>query len=249
MPCCAAAQEREEELGHMLEGAQASLAAMQRLYTAAQNQLFELQSASEEAAVGKQFEWEAAAAELERAQEQLAALEAEKSALQDRLSSHAEASTTAAGGVPASGSSSVVEDTLRQEVASLRDVNARLRQDIAAAHRGLADAEAAWGEQVEGLQEALTAAERQQQELQAELQHRPTQSQVGAAAGLRGSSSSSRRRKGSRGYRAAVARCTAGTDSSRHSSRVQVVLNCMPARCQHASIAPQSILWCVPGHC
>jgi homeobox protein cut-like len=171
-------QEREEELGHMLEGAQASLAAMQRLYTAAQNQLFELQSASEEAAVGKQFEWEAAAAELERAQEQLASLEAEKSALQERLSSHADTSTTAAGSGAPPGSSSVVEDTLRQDVASLRDVNARLRQDIAAARRGLADAEAAWGERVDGLQEALSAAERQQQELQQELQHRPTQAQV-----------------------------------------------------------------------
>jgi hypothetical protein len=47
-------QEREAELAEGLESAQASLAAMQRLYTVAQNQLFELQSKSEEAAAGEQ---------------------------------------------------------------------------------------------------------------------------------------------------------------------------------------------------
>lgn len=45
-------QAREEELAEMLAGAQASLEAMQKLHTAAQNQLFELQSKSEEADAG-----------------------------------------------------------------------------------------------------------------------------------------------------------------------------------------------------
>ncbi|KIY94431.1 Protein CASP [Monoraphidium neglectum] len=47
-------QERESELAEMLASAQASLEAMQKLHTAAQNQLFELQTRSEEAEVGKQ---------------------------------------------------------------------------------------------------------------------------------------------------------------------------------------------------
>jgi hypothetical protein len=38
----------------MLSSAQSSLEAMQRLYAAAQNQLFELQSTREEAAAGRQ---------------------------------------------------------------------------------------------------------------------------------------------------------------------------------------------------
>jgi hypothetical protein len=60
--CHAMAQERESELAEMLASAQASLEAMQKLHTAAQNQLFELQSRSEEAEVGKQVGscWEAA---------------------------------------------------------------------------------------------------------------------------------------------------------------------------------------------
>jgi hypothetical protein len=47
-------QAREAELGEMLTSAQSSLEAMQKLHTAAQNQLFELQASREEAAVGKQ---------------------------------------------------------------------------------------------------------------------------------------------------------------------------------------------------
>lgn len=51
---CSHAQAREDELSEMLAGAQSSLEAMQRLYAAAQNQLFELQSTREEAAAGRQ---------------------------------------------------------------------------------------------------------------------------------------------------------------------------------------------------
>lgn len=47
-------QARESELTEMLNSAQSSLEAMQRLYTAAQNQLFELQSTREEAVAGRQ---------------------------------------------------------------------------------------------------------------------------------------------------------------------------------------------------
>lgn len=47
---------------------QSSLAALQRLHAASQNQLFALQSASEEQAAGAQGELEMATAELERAQ-------------------------------------------------------------------------------------------------------------------------------------------------------------------------------------
>jgi homeobox protein cut-like len=73
----------------MLSSAQASLESMQKLHTAAQNQLFDLQTRSEEAAVGKQAEWEQAAEEVERAQGRMAALEAEKKLLQQKLTEHA----------------------------------------------------------------------------------------------------------------------------------------------------------------
>lgn len=47
-------QSRESELSEMLASTQSSLEAMQRLYAAAQNQLFELQSNKEAAVVVKQ---------------------------------------------------------------------------------------------------------------------------------------------------------------------------------------------------
>lgn len=47
-------QARETELAEMLGSTQSSLEAMQRLYGAAQNQLFELQSNKEAAVVVKQ---------------------------------------------------------------------------------------------------------------------------------------------------------------------------------------------------
>lgn len=57
MTCCAVlhhVQAREAELSDMLGSTQSSLEAMQRLYAAAQNQLFELQSNKEAAVVVKQ---------------------------------------------------------------------------------------------------------------------------------------------------------------------------------------------------
>eukprot|EP00878_Enallax_costatus_P047166 GHUV01057586.1.p1 GENE.GHUV01057586.1~~GHUV01057586.1.p1 ORF type:complete len:171 (+),score=59.55 GHUV01057586.1:204-716(+) len=51
-------QARESELTEMLTSAQSSLEAMQKLYTAAQNQLFDLQSTREEAVAGRQVQHE-----------------------------------------------------------------------------------------------------------------------------------------------------------------------------------------------
>eukprot|EP00879_Flechtneria_rotunda_P018717 GHRR01019642.1.p1 GENE.GHRR01019642.1~~GHRR01019642.1.p1 ORF type:complete len:312 (+),score=151.94 GHRR01019642.1:501-1436(+) len=78
-------QARESELSDMLASAQSSLVAMQRLYAAAQNQLFELQSSREAAAAGKQEEVDLVAAELESMQIRLTALEAEKATLKAKL--------------------------------------------------------------------------------------------------------------------------------------------------------------------
>ncbi len=61
-------QSREAELEAMLSQAQTSLLAMQKLYTGAENQLFAIQTQSEEERMGRQAELEVAFAELERAQ-------------------------------------------------------------------------------------------------------------------------------------------------------------------------------------
>ena len=61
-------QEREQQLTQMLAEAQASLAAMQKLHHSTQNQLFAIQSQTEEDKMGRQTELELATSELDRAQ-------------------------------------------------------------------------------------------------------------------------------------------------------------------------------------
>uniref|UniRef100_A0A383WP23 Protein CASP n=1 Tax=Tetradesmus obliquus TaxID=3088 RepID=A0A383WP23_TETOB len=169
-------QAREDELSEMLAGAQSSLEAMQRLYAAAQNQLFELQSTREEAAAGRQEEVELAAAELEAVQARLMSLEAEKGSLKGKLeASRSAASAGAAGGQAASSS---IEDTLRQELNSQREVASRLRQDLAAARQALHDTAAQWEERCSSLQEQLEQQQQSGEQLQRELHARPTVGQL-----------------------------------------------------------------------
>ncbi len=140
-------QEREAQLTAMLAEAQASLAAMQKLHTATQNQLFAMQSQSEDERQSRHAELELASAELERAQERLMALEREKQQLQHRLTGPgaggaggAAAGDAAAGGLlgqasgataaAAGGLASVVEESMRQELYTQREVAARLRLEV-----------------------------------------------------------------------------------------------------------------------
>ncbi len=64
-------QEREEELAAQLAEAQAAMSGLQRLHDATQNQLFAIQSQSEDERAGRQQELDLASAELDRAQERL----------------------------------------------------------------------------------------------------------------------------------------------------------------------------------
>jgi homeobox protein cut-like len=79
------------------------------------------------------------------------------------------------GAASASGS---VEDTLRQELNSQREVSARLRQDLAAARQQLHDLTAQCDEQQSSLQEHLQQRETELQRVQLELQQRPTAARV-----------------------------------------------------------------------
>lgn len=71
-----------------------------------------------------------------------------------------------------------VEDTLRQELNSQREVSARLRQDLAAARQQLHDTSAEWEEQHSSMQEQLQQREAELQRVQLELQQRPTAARV-----------------------------------------------------------------------
>ena len=98
---------------------------MQKLHQASQNQLFAIQSASEERSAGRQSELELASEELDRASERLAALEREKKQLAQRLAEQQDKSATAAAAAAGSGSSAgqpSVEESLRSELGMQREV-------------------------------------------------------------------------------------------------------------------------------
>jgi homeobox protein cut-like len=70
--------------------------------------------------------------------------------------------------------SSSIEDTLRQELNSQREVASRLRQDLAAARQALHDTAAQWEERYNALQEQLEQQQQAAEQLQRELHARPT---------------------------------------------------------------------------
>jgi DNA repair exonuclease SbcCD ATPase subunit len=117
-------QEREGRLSEELSQAQGNLELLRRLHQASQNQLFSMQSRSEEAAAGLQSELELATDEMERSQQRMATLEQEKASLLARLQQQqqqqaggdgdGEAGAVAAG--PAGGGGRFAEDSLRQEL-------------------------------------------------------------------------------------------------------------------------------------
>lgn len=74
--------------------------------------------------------------------------------------------------------SSSIEDTLRQELNSQREVASRLRQDLAAARQALHDTAAQWEERCSSLQEQLEQQQQSGEQLQRELHARPTVGQL-----------------------------------------------------------------------
>ena len=95
---------------------------MQKLHQASQNQLFAIQSASEEESVGRQTELELASTELERATERLAALEREKRQLVVRLAEQAEDRAAAAPPQPPPANQASAEESLRTDLSLQREV-------------------------------------------------------------------------------------------------------------------------------
>lgn len=178
-------QSREEELSAMLAHAQASIANLQKLHSATQNQLFAIQSQSEDEHAGRQSELELASAELERAQERLASLEREKQVLVQQLAAPQQAQAqqqpqggSTGGGGAASGGHPSLEDSLRQELSTQREMAARLRLELAAMRRDAEEGSSMLEAKVEGLRATLAATEQHAQALEEELAARPTQQQM-----------------------------------------------------------------------
>lgn len=177
-------QLREEQLTAMLSQAQASLAAMQKLYSSTQNQLFAIQSQTEEEKWGRQSELELASAELERAQQRLASLEKEKEQLVTQLTTQQSTEGGTGAGASAGGASSAVaaslsvEESLRHELGTQRELAGRLRLEVVAVRREAEEMAGMWEARVEGLKATLAATEAHAAALEQELAARPTISQV-----------------------------------------------------------------------
>uniref|UniRef100_A0A7S3QQW6 Cux N-terminal domain-containing protein n=1 Tax=Dunaliella tertiolecta TaxID=3047 RepID=A0A7S3QQW6_DUNTE len=173
----AQAQEREMQLTQMLMEARGSLAAMQKLHHASQNQLFAMQSQSEEEKVGRQHELELATAELERAQERLMALEREK----EQMVSAAEKQKAGPSDSSQQGAERAalnIEESMRQELYTQREIGARLRAEIAGLRQELEESGSMWAARVEGLKATIQATEQHARAMEEQLAMRPTNQQV-----------------------------------------------------------------------
>lgn len=168
-------QEKEQQLTQMLNEAQENLAAMHRLQQTTQNQLFAMQSQTEEEKLGRQSELELQTQELERAQERLIALEQEKASLKQQLGARKDSQLEklrAAPPVP------TLEEALRQELGTQRELSSRLRSEVASLKHELEEANEMWATKLEGLRATLQATTLHSQALEEELAMRPTVVQV-----------------------------------------------------------------------
>eukprot|EP00891_Asterochloris_glomerata_P006970 jgi/Astpho2/6970/Aster-01827 len=166
------AQQREQTLAAALEEARASLTNMQRLHQASQNQLFSIQSRTEEEQAGLRSELDIATAEVDRAQQRLLALEGEREKVMQQASV-----------VPADDSAQeqqtrVVEQSLRSELQSQRAAASRLQQDYSQLSATFEAETAAWQSRCQALQAATDQAAAEEARLLQELAQRPTHQQV-----------------------------------------------------------------------
>ncbi|KAL4425119.1 hypothetical protein ABPG77_008224 [Micractinium sp. CCAP 211/92] len=173
-------EDRESRLSEELAQAQANLDMLRRLHQASQNQLFSIQSKSEEEAAGLQSELERASEEMERSQQRLATLEREKAALLARLQEGAGAGGVGGegGAVGPGASSRATEESLRQELSAQRELTTRLQSEVAALRQQLESEAATWANRCEGLRGSLAAKEAHAAALEQELSSRPTQQQL-----------------------------------------------------------------------
>ena len=139
-------QEKEARLADELVQTRTALEALQRLHQNTQNQLFSIQSRTEDEAAGMQSELEFATAEMERAQQRLGMLEREKEALLAKV--HAAAAEREA---EAAGGSRGAEESLRQELTAQRELSARLQVEVSGLRRQVEGETAAWSARYEGL--------------------------------------------------------------------------------------------------
>lgn len=144
-------QEREQRLAGQLAEARASLATMRQLHSATQNQLFTMQSKTEEEQTTMQHELELTTSEMERAHERLLALEHEKEQLMGRLQ-RLNSSADAPG---VNGGDEVLMAELRQH----REQASRLQAEVHALQQQLEGDTATWAARVAGLEGSLDAQE------------------------------------------------------------------------------------------
>eukprot|EP00887_Chlorella_sp_A99_P007147 scaffold2.g7147.t1 len=169
---------RLQEQERQLEEQEQSAAAVERermeaerLHHTTQNQLFSIQTKTEEEAAGMQSELEFATAEMERAQQRLAMLEREKEALLQKV----QAAVQAQEASEAAPERRDAEESLRQELQAQWELAGRLQIEVASLRQQVESGAATWSARVEGLRSTLEAREAHCAALDAELAARPTQ--------------------------------------------------------------------------
>eukprot|EP00798_Chlamydomonas_sp_ICE-L_P017047 gene17047-23340_t len=172
-------QEREQELSAMLAEAQSSLSSMQKVHHATQNQLFAIQSQSEDEVAGVQAELDLASTELERVQGRVQSLELEKSTLVNKLGSGGEAvAAPERRNVSDTDRPSGVEENLRNELGMQREMTSRLRMEVTSLKRDADEAHSMWESRLQAVRSTLQAAEHHVKTLEEELHMRPTVQQA-----------------------------------------------------------------------
>ncbi|KAL0022630.1 hypothetical protein WJX77_011900 [Trebouxia sp. C0004] len=166
-------QQREESLSNALLEARASLGNMQRLHQASQNQLFTIQSQTEEQEAGLRSELEIATDEMERAQQRLTTLEREKDILLQGSSS-----PTAAQAANKAPSNKLVEESLRNELQNQRGIVAHLHEELSSSTERLQAEVAEWRDRCEAREGQLQAQQAHGSQLEQDLRTRPTPQQV-----------------------------------------------------------------------
>lgn len=167
---------REAALESALSEAHLGLENMRRLHLASENRLFTLQRDQEAAAVGDDGEAELAAAEMEEARDRLLALEAEKAALVAQVDGMKSASGQ--GAALSSSPSATLEQRLRAEVSSQRDIISRLRTEAQAAGAAADEAAAREAETARQLRTQEEAAQARLKDLASQLAARPLVAEV-----------------------------------------------------------------------
>ncbi|CAD7703410.1 unnamed protein product [Ostreobium quekettii] len=175
-------RDREARLAIQLEESQANLEAMRKLHLASQNQVFSIQSQTEEERAGYRAELDIAAAEMERMQTRALALESEMQHLVSELDGVKSGKERLAGGEEGPGSVTervpTLDEQLQLELNQQRQQLSQMKAELDASEKQIEDYKQSTAGRLKGLKDALDAKDQYARSLESELATRLTAQQV-----------------------------------------------------------------------